>query len=168
MTNTYDKADEKYWKQGLATLKSLKPSIYQHVYPNGNQAVLDLLGKESIWMCPAWVDQTLSAQAAGTLPKSIKLIQISNPTFPGGGDYLGVPKDDTRISAADKLINYTLTPEAQAKVADVMSGFPAIDISKLPANLQQKFAGVSHPTFRQGYQTNLSNDLNQQWQSNAA
>ncbi|HEX3816556.1 MAG TPA: extracellular solute-binding protein [Mycobacteriales bacterium] len=168
MTNTYDKADEKYWKDGLATLKGLKPSIYQHVYPNGNQAVLDLLGKESIWMAPAWVDQTLSAQQAGTMPKSIKLTTITGPTFPGGGDYLGVPKNDGRIAAADKLINYTLTPDAQAKVADVMSGFPAIDITKLPAALQKKFAGVANPTFRQGYQTNLSNDLNQQWQSNAA
>jgi putative spermidine/putrescine transport system substrate-binding protein len=168
MINTYDKSDEKYWKQGLNALKALKPAIYQHVYPNGNQAVLDLLGKESITMCPAWVDQTLTAQQQGQLPSSIKLTTISDPPFPGGGAYLGIPKNDNRLAAADKLINYVLTVDAQAKITQAMSGFPAIDIKRLPAKYQQKFAGVSDPTFRPGYQTNLSNDLNAQWSSTVA
>jgi putative spermidine/putrescine transport system substrate-binding protein len=168
MINTYDKSDEKYWKQGLNALKTLKPSIYQHVYPNGNQAVLDLLGKESITMCPAWVDQTLTAQQQGQLPASIKLTTISDPPFPGGGAYLGIPKNDNRLAAADKLINYVLTVNAQAKISQAMSGFPAIDIKRLPAKYQQKFAGVSNPTFRPGFQTNLSNDLNAQWSSTVA
>jgi ABC-type thiamine transport system substrate-binding protein len=61
-----------------------------------------------------------------------------------------------------------LTVNAQAKISQAMSGFPAIDIKRLPAKYQQKFAGVSNPTFRPGFQTNLSNDLNAQWSSTVA
>lgn len=168
MVETYDKNDEGDWKQGLQTLKSLKPAIYQHTYPNGNQAVLELLGKQSIWMCPAWVDQTLTAKQQGQLPASIKLTAISSPPFPGGGAYLGVPKNDNRLAAVNKLLNYVLSVDAQAKITDVMSGYPAIDISRLPAKYQKKFAGVANPSFRPGFQTNLSNDLNQQWSSTVA
>ncbi|HVX43252.1 MAG TPA: extracellular solute-binding protein [Mycobacteriales bacterium] len=168
MTLDYDKADEKYWKKGLSTLKDLKPSIYQHVYPNGNQAVLDLLAKDSIWMCPAWIDQTLTAQQAGDMPKSIALTQISDPSFTGGGSYLGIPKTTKRSEAANKLINYVLGVDAQAQIVKVMSGFPVIDLSKLPKSAQGKFEGLSNKFFRPGYQSNVNNDLNAQWQSDVA
>lgn len=165
MATTYDQADEKYWDQGLAALKDLGPSVYQHTYPNGNQAVLDLLAKETIWVCPVWVDQSLTAKAQGTLPSTIALTQISDPSFTGSGAYLGVPKNDTRLVAVHKLINYVLTVPVQTQIVDVMSGFPVIDMTKLPQTEQAKFGGMSNKTFRQGYQSNVSNDLNQQWQA---
>jgi putative spermidine/putrescine transport system substrate-binding protein len=168
MTTDYDQADEKYWKQGLTVLKGLGPSVYQHTYPNGNQAVLDLLGKETIWACPVWVDQALTAKAQGTLPAAIALTQISDPSFTGGGVYLGAPKNDARLDAVHKLIDYMLSVPVQTQIVDVMSGFPVIDMTKLPAAEQDKFGGLSNKTFRPGYQSKVTNDLNQQWQANVA
>jgi len=116
-------------------------------------------------VCPVWVDQSLTAKAQGTLPSTIALTQISNPSFTGSGAYLGVPKNDTRLVAVHKLINYVLTVPVQTEIVDVMSGFPVIDMTKLPGTEQAKFGGMSNKTFRQGYQSNVSNDLNQQWQA---
>ncbi|TNC28158.1 extracellular solute-binding protein [Amycolatopsis alkalitolerans] len=168
LATSYDKADEKYWAQGLSALKDLGPSVYQHTYPNGNQGVLDLLGKGTIWMAPVWVDQALTAKAKGTLPATVKVTQISDPSFTGQGAYLGVPKNDTRTAAVSKLLNFLLTPQAQASIVDAMNGFPAIDLSKLPAGEQAKFDGMSNNDFRQPYQSNVNNDLNQQWQAQVA
>jgi putative spermidine/putrescine transport system substrate-binding protein len=168
METSYSQEDEKTWDQGLATLKGLGPSVYQHTYPNGNQAVLDLLGKETIWMCPAWVDQALTAKSQGTLPATISLTQISDPSFTGSSVFLGVPKNDTRLDAVNKLFDYILSVPVQTQIVDVMSGFPVIDIAKLPAAEQTKFGGLSNKTFRRGYQSNVSNDLNAQWQAKVA
>lgn len=168
LETSYAQADEKYWEQGLATLKGLGPSVYQHTYPNGNQAVIDLLGKETIWVCPVWVDQALTAKSQGTLPASISLAQISDPSFTGSGVYLGIPKNDKRLDAAHKLIDYVLSTPVQTQIVDVMSGFPVIDIAKLPAEEQAKFGGLSNKTFRKGYQSNVNNDMNAQWQAKVA
>lgn len=168
MTTSYDKAGEKYWTQGLSVLAGLKSDIYQHVYPNGNDAVLQLLGKQTIDVCPVWVDQALTAQSTGILPKSIKLTQISDPSFTGGAAYLGVPANDKRTAAAFKLINYVLEPGTQAEIVKVMSGFPAINLSQLPVGLRSKFGNMSNAHFRQGYQTDVTNDMNQAWQKKVA
>ncbi|HEY6015717.1 MAG TPA: extracellular solute-binding protein, partial [Gaiellaceae bacterium] len=80
-TATYDPSIESAWKQGLQTLHSLNQYMYGNgVYPNGNQAVLDLLAKGQIWVAPVWSDQALSGLKAGTLPSTIKLSQIQSPS----------------------------------------------------------------------------------------
>jgi putative spermidine/putrescine transport system substrate-binding protein len=155
---------ESQWKQGFDLLHSLNQYIYQGVYPNGNQAVLDLLAKGQIWVAPVWSDQSLTALKTGALPSTIKLTQISNPSFTGGAAYLGVPKTAKNKVDVYKFINYVLSPAAQTQIINVMSGFPAIPLKLMPKAIQNKFADVSANSLRPTYSQKQSSDFKAQWQ----
>jgi putative spermidine/putrescine transport system substrate-binding protein len=164
-TATYDPSIESAWKPGLATLHSLNQYMYGNgVYPNGNQAVLDLLAKGQIWMAPVWSDQALAGLKAGTLPSTIKLTQVASPSFTGGAAYLAVPKTAKNKASVYKFVNYILSPAAQQMIVDVMSGFPAIDIKLMGDAVKQKFEDVSANSLRPAYQTKFGNDFKAQWQ----
>jgi putative spermidine/putrescine transport system substrate-binding protein len=156
--------EESNWKAGFETLKSLNGSVYQGVYPNGNQAVLDLLGKGQIWVAPVWSDQALTAMKQGLLGPSIKLTQIKSPSFTGGAAYLGVPKTARSKRDVYAFVNYILSVKAQTQIVNVMSGYPAIDVKYLNANLKKKFADVDANVLRQAYSSKMQNDVKAQWQ----
>jgi putative spermidine/putrescine transport system substrate-binding protein len=164
MVNGYVPSLESSWKQGLDQLHSLNQYVYQGVYPNGNQAVLDLLAKGQIWVAPVWSDQSLTALKNGQLPSSVHLLQISNPSFTGGAAYLGVLKTARNKTSVYKFVNYILSPPAQQMIVDVMAGFPAIDIKYMGAAIKQKFQDVSANTLRPTYQTKMGNDFKAAWQ----
>ncbi len=164
MDNGYVPDLEGQWKQGFDLLHSLNSSIYQGVYPNGNQAVLDLLAKGQIWVAPVWSDQSLSALKTGALPNTIKLTQISNPSFTGGAAYLGVPKTAKNKIDVYKFVNYVLSPAAQTQIINVMSGFPAIPLKLMPKAIQNKFADVSANSLRPTFSQKQSSDFKAQWQ----
>jgi putative spermidine/putrescine transport system substrate-binding protein len=165
MVNGYVPDLESAWKSGLDTLKSLNQYVYNNgVYPNGNAAVLDLLGKGQISVAPVWSDQALTALKTGQLGPNIKLTQISNPSFTGGAAYLAVPKTAKNKASVYKFVNYILSPAAQQMIVDVMAGFPAIDIKYMGDSIKQKFEDVSANTLRQAYSTKMQNDLKAQWQ----
>jgi putative spermidine/putrescine transport system substrate-binding protein len=164
MVNGYDPSLESNWKTGLDTLKSLNPFVYQGVYPNGNAAVLNLLGKGDIWVAPVWSDQALTALKTGQLGPNIKLTQISNPSFTGGAAYISIPKTAKNKQQVYKFVDYILSPSAQQMIVDVMSGFPAIDIKYMGDSIKQKFQDVSANTLRPTYSTKMANDLKAQWQ----
>lgn len=164
MTVGYEKDLEKYWDQGFATLKDLNSSVFQNgVYPNGNQQTLDLLAKGQISMAPVWSDQFITGVTNGQIPSTVKATQISNPSFTGGAAYLGIPKSSPRQDAALKLANFVLTPEAQSMIIKEMSGFPAISLDKLPADIKEKFKDADTNNLRKGYFDQMSKDLNNLW-----
>jgi len=164
MDNGYVPSLESDWNQGLQALHALNKSVYQGVYPNGNAAVLQLLGQGQIWVAPVWSDQSLTALSNGQLGPNIKLAQISNPSFTGGAAYLGVPKTARHKKVLYKFVNYILSPEAQQMIVNVMSGFPAIDIKYMGSAVQKKFEDVAANTLRPTYSTKMSNDFKAQWQ----
>lgn len=164
MVQGYPQQLESQWKQGLDLLHSLNGSIYQGVYPNGNQAVLDLLAKGQIWMAPVWSDQSLTALKNGQLPKTVKLTQIASPSFTGGAAYLGVPKTAKNKVDVYKFVNYVLSPAAQTQIINVMSGFPALPLKYLPKAIQNQFADVSANTLRQAYSSKTQSDFKAAWQ----
>lgn len=162
--SNYSTALEKNWDKGWKVLKGLKPYVYHHVYPNGNQAVLDLLNKGQIEMTPAWSDQSLSALSSGLLPKTVKLQQITNPALTGSAVYLGVPVNSPNKQAVFKLLNYLLEPDVQAKVVNAVQGYPGIESKNLPASVQAKFKGLDTSHLRPTYSAKFQNDVKQQWQ----
>jgi putative spermidine/putrescine transport system substrate-binding protein len=165
MDSGYNTSLESNWKQGLDLLHSLNKSMYGNgVYPNGNSAVLTLLGQGQIWMAPVWSDQALTALGNGQLGPNIKLTQISNPSFTGGAAYLAVPKTAKHKKVLYKFVNYILSPEAQQMIVNVMSGFPAINIKYMGDAIQQKFEDVSANTLRPTFQTQMGNDFKAAWQ----
>jgi putative spermidine/putrescine transport system substrate-binding protein len=164
MINGYVPDLESNWKQGLDLLHSLNQYVYQGVYPNGNQAVLDLLAKDQIWIAPVWSDQSLTALKTGQMPKSVKLTQISNPSFTGGAAYLGVPKSARHKAQVYKFVNYVLSPAAQTQIIDIMSGFPALPLKYLPKAIQNQFADVAANTLRRGFSSKMQSDFKAAWQ----
>ncbi|MFH5880018.1 extracellular solute-binding protein [Arthrobacter sp. NA-172] len=164
MTVGYEKDLEKYWDQGFATLKDLNSSVFQSgVYPNGNQQTLDLLAKGQISMAPVWSDQFITGLTNGQIPSTVKATQISNPSFTGGAAYLGIPKSSPRQEGALKLANFVLSPDAQTTIIKEMSGFPAISLDKLPADVKDKFKDADTNNLRKGYFDQMGKDLNNLW-----
>ena len=156
---------ESNWKPGLDLLHSLNKYMYGNgVYPNGNAAVLTLLGQGQIYVAPVWSDQALTALNNGQLGPNIKLLQIASPSFTGGAAYLGVPKTAKHKKVLYKFVNYVLSPTAQQMIVDVMSGFPAIDIKYMGDAIKSKFQDVSSNTLRPTFQTNMGNDFKAAWQ----
>ena len=160
-----DTAAESDWNKGFEVLHGLNSSVYQHVYPNGNDAVLELLGKGQIWMAPVWSDQFLSAQSAGQLGKQIKVTQISDPSFTGGGSYLGIPTNTTNLKGALALANFVLEPTQQAAIVTVIAGFPAVPVTSLPAAAQKILVGTDANNLRSGLSSDAGDDLSRLWQS---
>lgn len=164
MTVGYEKALESDWDAGFAALKDLNPYVFQKgVYPNGNQQTLDLLSSGQISMAPVWSDQFITGVTNGQIPSTVKATQISNPSFTGGAAYLGIPKSTPRQDAALKLANFVLSPEAQSMIIKDMSGFPAISLDKLPADVKEKFKDADTNNLRKGYFDQMGKDLNNLW-----
>lgn len=163
MQTSYDAALDANFAPGLAALKELTPSMYQQTYPQGNQAVLDLLGKGEIEMAPVWSDQFLSAQKSGTLGAQYKVVQISQPSFTGGSAFLTIIKGSKHKAAAAAFVNWLLQPEQQATVVKTIAGFPAIPIDALPSDAQGAFAGIDTQDLRPEFEAKTNADLQKQW-----
>jgi putative spermidine/putrescine transport system substrate-binding protein len=102
----------------------------------------------------------------GQLPKSTKMIQMK-PGFNGGPTYLMVPQLSTKKEAVYKFLNYVLSPEAQGVVVNKMHGFPGIQLSNMPQNIQDalKTSSAGFRTFNIG---DLDKDMTKRWQSEVA
>lgn len=164
MTTGYHKELESSWAEGWKTLASLNPYVFQKgVYPNGNNGTLELLQSGQVWMAPVWSDQFLSGQQTGSIPKSAKVAQITNPTFTGGAVGVGVTSASTKQEQAFKLANWLLEPAQQVSIAEKIAGYPTISVKKLPTALQAKFKGAQPDQLRPTYNTDHGNDIKNLW-----
>ncbi len=167
MTSAYKKDLEKAWAPGWDILRGLNPYVYQKgVYPNGNNQVLQLLSSGQIDMAPVWSDQFISGQASGSIPKTMKVQQISNPSFTGGASYLGVVKGSKNQDLAFMFVNFILQPDEQAKIAQKIAGYPAIPLSKLSPDVQAQFKDADTQNLRPGYFADHATDINNLWDQN--
>lgn len=157
----------KEWDKGFEQLKSLGKDMYQKgVYPKKNQGTLDLLANGEVDMIPAWSDMALEQINKKLLPETTKLAQIE-PAFTGGPGLLTVPSMSKHKEAAYDFINFVLSPEAQAEVVNEIYGFPGIEWSHMPSELQEKFKGVSvnYRSFNLG---ELESEAMKRWQREVA
>jgi putative spermidine/putrescine transport system substrate-binding protein len=162
-----DPAIMKDWDKGFALLKDLGPYMYQKgVYPKKNQGTLDLLASGEVDMIPAWSDMGLEQISKKMLPDTTKLTQI-DPAFTGGPAYVAIPAMSEKKEAAEKFIDFALTPDAQTTIVNTMYGYPGIKWSEMPADLQKKFESVS-----KGYRVftigTLGDEINKRWQREVA
>ncbi len=164
---TYNPSLESQWQPGLNDLKALKSSIYRNgFYPNGNTAVLQLLANSSISMAPVWSDQALTSLSQHQLPDSVKLTQL-NPPFMGGPAFIGIPRTSSHIALAETFLNWLLGPDIQAKIIDVMHGYPGVQWSYVPDQVRQQYASIAH-AYATGFASKFSADMNKQWQTQVA
>jgi putative spermidine/putrescine transport system substrate-binding protein len=159
-----DTAAQSQWQAGFAELKSLGSDMYQHTYPNGNQAVLNLLGEGQISVAPVWSDMFMQAEQEGSLPSYVKAITITDPALPGGPAYLAVPKNAPDQKTLFKLMNWVLEPAQQATIAEQVSGYPAIAKSELSAKAQSAFGALDPSTESPSYSSDAASDMESAWQ----
>lgn len=163
---TYDPSVEKSWTKAWALLRSIEPNLYKGgFHPNGNLPVLNLLGRGTLWMATAWSDQGLQAKDLGTLPPTIQFTQI-NPPFEGGPSFMAVPQDSQNHAGALALLNFTLRPAEQGKIATAIEGFPGIRFKYLPAKVLAHFGALT-----KGYDpiaplSQYGADIVKQWAAN--
>jgi putative spermidine/putrescine transport system substrate-binding protein len=150
-------------------LRSIHTDIYQNgAYPAGNTQVLTLVANGSVSMATVWSDQALQGLAKGVLPPNIKLAQLTDLPFPGGDAYFSIPKNSKHTKAAVTFLNYLLGNDTQVSVVKDIGGFPAVDWSNLPSDLQQQYNSViakSVPNWPGG---KWGAELNKGWYDNVA
>ncbi|HKV43145.1 MAG TPA: extracellular solute-binding protein [bacterium] len=145
--NAYDPKEEAAWAPAWKLLKDLQPTMYNNgFHPNGNVAVLQLLAQQNIWIAPVWSDMGLDFSRRGQLPKSVKFEQLTPPLF-GGDSTVTLPAgaDSKHLEGTLTLLNWLLTPEAQALVIKEVSGYPGIDWKYMPASVRATFQDVAKP-----------------------
>jgi putative spermidine/putrescine transport system substrate-binding protein len=143
--SAYDAKAESAWAPAWKLLRDLQPAMYNNgFHPNGNVAVLQLLGQQNIWIAPVWSDMGLDFYKRGLLPKSIRFEQITPPLF-GGNSVVTVPAGSAHLEGAFTLLNWLLTSDAQELVIDRVSGYPGIDWKYMPEAVRAKFAAVAKP-----------------------
>ncbi|WP_218139190.1 extracellular solute-binding protein [Propionibacterium cyclohexanicum] len=166
MATSYDKSLESSWDQGFQTLHDLGQYMYQKgVYPNGNAQVLQLLESGQISMAPVWSDQFITAQNSGAMPKTVKYLQISNPSFTGSASFLGIPKteSDAKKDAVYKLADFVLSTQGQEIVADAVSGYPVVPLNTLPQSVADKFSAANPSALRLSFSSQFTSDMNAEW-----
>lgn len=124
-------------------LRSIHEDVYQNgAYPAGNNPVLELLANGSVSMATVWSDQSLQALNKGVLPPTIKVLQFTDLPLPGSYAPFSVPSNAKNKQGALDFVNFMLTPEMQTSVIKDIAGFPAIEWSMLPKDLQTQFTSV--------------------------
>jgi putative spermidine/putrescine transport system substrate-binding protein len=143
--NAYDPNAESAWDPAWKLLRDLQPAMYNNgFHPNGNVAVLQLLGQQNIWMASVWSDMGLDFYKRGLVPKTVKFEQISPPLF-GGDSTVTLPALSGHLEGALTLLNWLLTPEAQELVITQVSGYPGVDWKYMPESVRRQFADVAKP-----------------------
>ncbi len=143
--NAYDPKEEAAWAPAWKLLKDLQPAMYNNgFHPNGNVAVLQLLGQQNIWMATVWSDMGLDFSKRGQLPKTVKFLQLVPPLF-GGDSTVTLPAGSAHLEGTLTLLNWLLTPEAQTMVIDQVSGYPGVDWKYMPESVRAKFQDVAKP-----------------------
>lgn len=126
-----------------ALLRSMHDNIYQNgSYPAGNNPVLELLANGSVSMATVWSDQSRQALDKGVLPDTIKVVQFTDLPLPGSYAPFSVVKGSKNEKGALEFLNWMLAPEQQTSVVKDIGGFPAIEWSLLPKELQTQFTSV--------------------------
>ena len=137
-----------------AILNDLAPHLYDNAaYPAGNTPTLQLLAQGVVSMIPVWSDQALQAVSLGVLPETVGFVQLEDLPMVGGYASSTVPTNAAQLEGALLLADFLLTPEMQTSVVEDIGGFPVVDWSVLPQDLQQRFNSVitdTVPTFPGG------------------
>lgn len=150
-------------------LRDIHPDIYDNgAYPAGNTQVQTLLANGSVSMASVWSDQSLQALQKGVYAPTIKLVQLTDLPFPGGYNYLSVPKNSRNVKGALEFINFLLEPDNQVSVIKELGGFPAVDWSLLPQELQSQFTSVIANQVPNWPGGKWGNVLNKGWYDNVA
>ena len=161
-----DAASKSFWDAGFDYLEEIHPFLYQSgghtMYPNKNQGTLDLLTNKEVDMIPAWADQVLSNLATGTLPETVKMMQLDQ-SLSGTDVVLAVTSIGSNAEACYDFINFMISPEAQKICLEKMFAIPVIDPALIDSDKKDQVASLDVSKFAIMSIGGLSKDLNDKW-----
>ena len=139
--NKYDAAAGKLWTR----LNDLAPSLYKKgaTYPASQPDLEKLFANGEIAAFLTYGPGAVGDQVKkGIYPRSTReaILDVGNIS---NYNFLAIPANSPHKAAAQVLQNVLLDPETQLKFYQVSGTFPAIDLTKVSAELRARFAAVS-------------------------
>jgi putative spermidine/putrescine transport system substrate-binding protein len=128
----------KGWDKTWAFLKDLNSCI--EYYPSGTTAVMKELGEGSRDMTVTMTGWDLNPRILGIVPKSFKVTPFKGMTWVNDAHYMVIPKGvpADKVNAVIGLMQYLLTPEAQAYTYDKGYFYPGPAVKNVPLSMAPK------------------------------
>ncbi|NUO72146.1 MAG: ABC transporter substrate-binding protein [Frateuria sp.] len=130
-------------------LDAITPHLWRggKQYPNNAAAVRQMMADGELLLAMTFnPNEAASEIAAQRLPASVYSWQHRGGTV-GNTHFLAIPRTASEPEAAQVVIDFMLSPQAQARKADInVWGDPTVlAVDRLPANQQQPFAAQARP-----------------------
>jgi len=142
----------KGWDKTWAYLKELNSCI--EYYPTGTGAVMKELGEGSRDMTVTMTGWDLNPRILGIVPKSYKVVPFKGMTWVNDAHYMVIPKGvpADKVAAVISLMQYLLTPEAQAYTYDKGYFYPGpavknVSLSMAPKESQDAIKEFGRPEY---------------------
>jgi putative thiamine transport system substrate-binding protein len=132
-----------------AFLDALHPHLWRSgkQFPQNASAIRQMMADGELMLALTFnPNEAANEIAASRLPASVKSYQFDSGTI-GNTHFLAIPFNAPAKEGAQVLINFLLSPEAQARKADINQwGDPTVlALDKLPAADRARFTGQSAP-----------------------
>lgn len=141
----YDAVTPKLWQ----LLNDLKPSLWRQgtTYPQSIDALDQLYASgEVAWDMTYGPTETVPFVEKGTWPQTTRELIFQPSGMVGDISYVAIPYNSPHQAAAQVVANLLLSVQAQYDaIAAGSLGYPAIDIGRLPADQQARFAAYPVP-----------------------
>ncbi len=142
----------KGWDKTWAYLKDLNSCI--EYYPSGTTAVMKELGEGSRDMTVTMTGWDLNPRILGIVPKNFKVAPFKGMTWVNDAHYMVIPKGvpADKVQAVLGLMQYLLTPEAQAYTYDKGYFYPGpavknVSLSMAPKESQEAIKEYGRPEY---------------------
>jgi putative spermidine/putrescine transport system substrate-binding protein len=140
------------WDKTWDYLKALGENI--EYYPSGTGAVMKELGEGSRDMTPTQMGWDINPRALGVVPKEAKTVAFKDMHWILDAHYLCIPKgvSPEKTAVLVDLLNYLLTPEAQATTYDKGYFYPGparkdVPLSMAPQESQDIIKEFGRPEY---------------------
>jgi putative spermidine/putrescine transport system substrate-binding protein len=129
---------EKGWDKTWAYLKEF--GQYVEYYPAGTGATMKELGEGSRDMLPSQMGWDINPRVLGVVPKEAKVFFLKGFHWILDGHYMCIPKGlaPEKVAVLIDLLNYMLTPEAQAFTYDLGYFYPGPAVKDVPITMAPK------------------------------
>jgi putative spermidine/putrescine transport system substrate-binding protein len=123
------------WDKTWSYLREIGKFI--EYYPTGTGAVMKELGEGSRSMTPTMTGWDINPRALGVVPKEAEVSTIQGFHFVTDAHYMCIPKGlkDERVAVLLQLMNYMLTPKAQAYAWDKGYFYPGPAVKNVPLSM---------------------------------
>lgn len=143
--STYDSVTPPLWQ----LLNDLKPSLWRQgsTYPQSIDALDQLYSTGEVsWDMTYGPTETVPFVEKGTWPDTTREMVFQPSGMVGDISYVAIPYNSPHQAAAQVVANLLLSVQAQYDAISAGSlGYPAIDLTRLPADQQAKFAAYPVP-----------------------